>query len=393
MRREDGTWDVRCPGALYQLRDKLRTLPNGKPRPYYWKVDRKTAALVVRILSRAYHIKPCRILPENPPQSAGPLNGMYDSAHNGKPAMWIHGRAHLKTVFHEWYHHLEAMKPEEYNSSDRHGGDSSYGWQFADRLWALLTEEPPPAPEKVKFIVLSDKRGAYLLHRGRRLRPAGMSKMYHPGTLVHATFSGNGPFVAMVTPWHARSNAATQAKPWTDDQTALKALSGLARAGANHKENRLETTAARHLMDMAAFIEKVKTGRLAGDPATEQLTLLVKRALAVGSPESERMAHRAEQLVRKARRGLLKLKRPKTVTAPKPTTTTKVKSKAPAAGWRALELTDGMRITVKMKCPYAGKRAERWVYRNGMKVADAVEAGASRADIKWDVAHGYVEVK
>ena len=71
--------------------------------------------------------------------------------------------------------------------------------------------------------------------------------------------------------------------------------------------------------------------------------------------------------------------------------TTTTRSAAPAEGWRDFELFDNAKITVKVESnPYRGKRAERFVYETGMTVAQAVEKGARRPDIKWDSAKGYI---
>ena len=44
-------------------------------------------------------------------------------------------RNHLKTVFHEFYHHLDNMTDGLYDSDDHQGGTSSLAWMFAELLW------------------------------------------------------------------------------------------------------------------------------------------------------------------------------------------------------------------------------------------------------------------
>ncbi len=69
------------------------------------------------------------------------------------------------------------------------------------------------------------------------------------------------------------------------------------------------------------------------------------------------------------------------------------RSAPPAAGWREKKLDDAAKIKVLVAAnPYKGKRAERFVYKSGMTVAAALEAGASRPDLRWDMAKGYVAV-
>lgn len=41
----------------------------------------------------------------------------------------------IKTIFHEFYHHLDNMTDGLYNSSDENGENTSLSWQFSDLLW------------------------------------------------------------------------------------------------------------------------------------------------------------------------------------------------------------------------------------------------------------------
>ncbi len=124
MIRATRTWDIRCP-------DQLKNLLS--PRKGYWfKVNREKAQLICDILSTAYGIKPCTVMPD------APDGGYYGTYSNNK--IWVHGRAHVKSVFHEWYHHLDKCTKGKYDSNDHSGGPSSYGWQFGDRMFAALKE-------------------------------------------------------------------------------------------------------------------------------------------------------------------------------------------------------------------------------------------------------------
>lgn len=134
MNRKTGEWDVRCTPALRRLRERLAYLPNGAPRPYYWKVDRKTARRVVALLARAYRINPKLItIDEVSPRG---WNGLcyYLPGRRSRISVWP--RAHLKSVFHEFYHALDhATGGRVYDSAD----ERNRGWEFADRLWAKFT--------------------------------------------------------------------------------------------------------------------------------------------------------------------------------------------------------------------------------------------------------------
>ena len=122
MNAGDGQWDVRCPDELKQLFPK-RT-------GYYYRVGRDTAKIVLNILSGAYGI---------PPPDLGIIEKgskeysayMYDSK-----TVLLKGRNHLKTLFHEFYHHLDNITGGQFDSDDREGGSSSLAWIFADKLWA-----------------------------------------------------------------------------------------------------------------------------------------------------------------------------------------------------------------------------------------------------------------
>jgi hypothetical protein len=125
MKISTGQWDVRCPDKLKKLFPK-RT-------GYYYKVGHDTAKKVLKILSDAYEI-PAPGLDRIPKDSKE--YAMYD--YDTKTVLLYH-RNHLKSVFHEFYHHLDNMTGGEYNSDDREDGSSSLAWIFAEKLWAKFT--------------------------------------------------------------------------------------------------------------------------------------------------------------------------------------------------------------------------------------------------------------
>ena len=127
MKVDSGQWDVRCP-------DKLRKL-FPKRTGYYYKVKHRTAEKVLKILSDAYKI-PAPGLGKIPKESAE--YAMYD--YETKTVL-LYTWNHLKSIFHEFYHHLDNMTDGEYDSSDRTGGSSSLAWIFADKLWAEFTNK------------------------------------------------------------------------------------------------------------------------------------------------------------------------------------------------------------------------------------------------------------
>lgn len=128
MLRKGKTWDVRCPKKL------ARMFPQAERHGYYYKVTRRQAQQICAALSKEYGVCVPVVAAYNPPR---PNNGR--CCWDGKnSSIEIHGRAHLKSVFHEWYHHLDFSTRGKYRSDDRQGGPSSLAWQFADRLFDAL---------------------------------------------------------------------------------------------------------------------------------------------------------------------------------------------------------------------------------------------------------------
>ena len=124
MRADTGEWDVRCPEELRSLFPKRVG--------YYFRVDHDTAKRVLRILSDSYQIPS--------PNLARLEKGRSEHAmYVGETStVLVRGRNHLKSLFHEFYHHLDNMTDGKYDSNDREGGSSSLAWVFAEKLWAIF---------------------------------------------------------------------------------------------------------------------------------------------------------------------------------------------------------------------------------------------------------------
>ena len=127
MKASDGQWDVRCPDTLRRLFPE-RT-------GYYYRVDIDTADKVLRILSEAYRI-PSPKLARITAGSREYAKYEYDTY-----TVQLRSRNHLKSVFHEFYHHLDNMTGGMYDSDDRQGGTSSLAWMFAELLWKEFTSK------------------------------------------------------------------------------------------------------------------------------------------------------------------------------------------------------------------------------------------------------------
>lgn len=150
-----GEWDIRVPARLLEM------FPRERRRGYWFKVDRATAQLVVDALAAEYGVVPAWVDNDSPVGKYGRNNGWYREwcgplvNHQGKMvprgsiSMWPRG--HLKTVFHEFYHHLDRMTDGRYCSDDfpnqkrwaRTGEPTpptSLAWIFAEKLWDKMKE-------------------------------------------------------------------------------------------------------------------------------------------------------------------------------------------------------------------------------------------------------------
>jgi hypothetical protein len=117
--------------------------------PYYWKLDVKEAQDFCDLLAESYKVTPPKVRSFTEEEGKrilknvgnGKLNGCYFPTQR---TMWIHSRAHIKTVVHEFYHHLDSVTEGKYDSDDHPDGSRgrttavSLAWQFADRFWAAL---------------------------------------------------------------------------------------------------------------------------------------------------------------------------------------------------------------------------------------------------------------
>jgi len=140
-----GLWDIRVPVALRRWELARRRLGG-----YWFKVNRVEARKVVAWLATAYGI-PAPVVRDEAPKlrrgtrGAGRVRGcFYVKADVGY--IEVHGRCHLKTVFHEFYHGVEYATDGAYCSDDQMGGPTSLAWRFADRMMEVITtgEMAPP---------------------------------------------------------------------------------------------------------------------------------------------------------------------------------------------------------------------------------------------------------
>lgn len=481
LRGEDGgTWDIRCPGSLFKLRDSLKANTN-------YKVDAAIAKQIIELLARAYHVKRCQVKAGSARKNKlfKGLDCVYTAPVRAgdRPTLFVR-RAHVRSVFHEFYHHLEYITDGRYNSSDRLG----HAQEYAQRMWNVLTAEYHPITLKVK--VHTDGRGIYIEYMDKRLRPLGKGKLHHPGTYVYADFRrvpASTDYTAAVRPaylgpdhaasdtWSSVQSQLTASKPpppakrvkaekltaaqrkrrlraarllaaglppdpadlrikcsedFCTKAAKFKYLDELWRCGEHHRkrvkfvkshfktdvEVKREQIAALDKL-IAAFKQfgsDVESGRLTKGQGWLRLGKLVKMGERLGCDMSD-VTRRAELTLQKVERmeaamttkttkSNAKAAKPTTKSAKKPDAKHAVKGKTakPAAktatkangDWRTITLKPTAKITILVKeCPYSGKRAKRWTYKNGMTVEKAVEAGARPADVKYDIGHGRISAK
>lgn len=124
MLRESNTWDIKCPESLINFFKE-------KKGSYYFKVNKTEAENIVKLLSISYNIKEPKVLVDIKLLKNESCNGMY---YPSNETIYMYSMNHAKTIFHEFYHHLDKVTNGKYNGSDRH----NYSWIFAEKLWEII---------------------------------------------------------------------------------------------------------------------------------------------------------------------------------------------------------------------------------------------------------------
>ncbi len=127
MLRESNTWDIKCPTSLIEFFKE-------KQGSYYFKVNKSEAENIVKILSLSYNIKEPKILVDISVLRDRNCNGMYSP---NTETIHMYSMNHAKTIFHEFYHHLDTCTKGKYDSSDR----NKHAWNFAEKLWEEIRTE------------------------------------------------------------------------------------------------------------------------------------------------------------------------------------------------------------------------------------------------------------
>jgi len=123
----NGEWDIRCSNNLVNL------FPKEERKGCYYKIGIDKAKKILEILSDDYSIPP-------PAVKVGDTDGHRGMYIPEDKTVVMRGRNHIKTIFHEFYHHLDEMTGGKYNSDDHEGNESSNGWKFAEKLWERFSK-------------------------------------------------------------------------------------------------------------------------------------------------------------------------------------------------------------------------------------------------------------
>jgi hypothetical protein len=125
-----GKWDVRVPSALRMMVIKGT---HGVFLSRGARTNRTGALRIVSLLAEAYGVSPPTVRVSVAELRERGANAMYDpNVPEGEVIMY--GTNHVKSIFHEFYHHLDRETRHAYNSSDAR----SYAWQFAELMYAEI---------------------------------------------------------------------------------------------------------------------------------------------------------------------------------------------------------------------------------------------------------------
>jgi hypothetical protein len=140
-------WDIRATPELMTFYNSLK--PRG---PYFYKLGLEDVKTCVSILANAYGV----ICPKVVVNNSG-VRRMRARAFYNKPSHTINmcTRNHIKTIFHEFYHHLEEVTNGIYRSGTAKASEHKYSHQFADILYDDLRQKIKDAKPKAIQITIT----------------------------------------------------------------------------------------------------------------------------------------------------------------------------------------------------------------------------------------------
>jgi len=117
---KNGVWDIRCTKELVDMFPKRTNYD-------YYLIDISMARRVCDTLSRAYSIATPNVIFDSSVLSYGKYNFK-------RRTILLHEKNRIRTVFHEFYHHLDNMTMGEYDSNDRDGRSTSLARHFSIKM-------------------------------------------------------------------------------------------------------------------------------------------------------------------------------------------------------------------------------------------------------------------
>ena len=147
-------WDLKVSKQMIYFYNTTKKNGNN----YFWNFNLEKAVQLVKILSESYSIRVpkvvsnTKVLKELGKKYWGTtkLCGAY---FNDNQTIYMRTRNHIKTIIHEFYHHLDNMTNGMYNSSDT----KYYAHIFAEKMYTLIrsgkiTHVDAKKKRKIKFI-------------------------------------------------------------------------------------------------------------------------------------------------------------------------------------------------------------------------------------------------
>ena len=128
------TWDLKVSKEMIDFYNLTKKNGNN----YFWNFNREKAIQLVKILSETYQVSVPKVVTNTKHLNdygkkwyGGGVCGMY---YYKSQTIIMRTRNHLKTIIHEFYHHLDNMTNGMYNSSD----ELRYAHMFAEKMYSLI---------------------------------------------------------------------------------------------------------------------------------------------------------------------------------------------------------------------------------------------------------------
>lgn len=126
--KRDGTWDIRLTPALRRM---VLGATHGIFHSRGIRTNKAGAVAIAAQLAKAYKVRCPSIVVDVKALRQRGANAMY---YFSGEVIVMYGTNHVKSIFHEFYHHLDNVTHGKYHSSDRY----KFAWEFAERLYAKI---------------------------------------------------------------------------------------------------------------------------------------------------------------------------------------------------------------------------------------------------------------